>query len=102
MLKVLDEYTREALTVTDSHKVGSSDVLETLYPLLLKRVKPKYLHSDNGPDFTSELFKEWLTKVDIKPINIDTGSLWENGYNERFNETLRREVLNADWFITTR
>jgi len=25
-----------------------------------------------------------------------------NGYNERFNGTLRREVLNAEWFATTR
>jgi transposase InsO family protein len=26
----------------------------------------------------------------------------ENGYNERFNGTLRREVLNAEWFHTTK
>jgi len=29
---------------------------------------------------------------------IYPGSLWGNGYNERFNETLRREVLNTEWF----
>jgi transposase InsO family protein len=27
---------------------------------------------------------------------------WENGYNERFNGTLRKEVLNAEWFHTTK
>jgi len=31
-----------------------------------------------------------------------TGSPWENGYNERFNGTLRREVLNAEWFTSIR
>lgn len=31
-----------------------------------------------------------------------SGRAWENGYNERFNGTLRREVLNAEWFTTTR
>ena len=31
-----------------------------------------------------------------------TGSPWENGYNERFNGTLRKEVLNAEWFHTTK
>ena len=102
MLTVLDEYTREALAVTVANKMGSSDVLEALYPLLLKRGKPEYLRSDNGPEFTSEPFKEWLTKVGIKPINIYPGSPSENGYNERFNGTLRREVLNAEWFATTR
>ncbi|MBT6285625.1 MAG: transposase [Rhodospirillaceae bacterium] len=33
---------------------------------------------------------------------IYPGSPWENGYNERFNGTLRREVLNAEWFNTTK
>ena len=28
------------------------------------------------------------------------GSPWENGYNERFNGTLRHEVLNTEWFTT--
>ena len=35
-------------------------------------------------------------------MQIYPGSPWENGYNERFNGTLRREVLNAEWFATTR
>jgi len=102
MLTVIDEFTREALSVTVANTMGSSEVLEALYPLLLKRGKPEYLRSDNGPEFSSEPFKDWLTKVGIKPIRIYPGSPWENGYNERFNGTLRREVLNAEWFGTTR
>ena len=102
MLTVLDEYTREALAVTVANKMGSSEVLEALYPLVLKRGKPEYLRSDNGPEFTSVSFKDWLIKVGINPINIYPGSPWENGYNERFNGTLRREVLNAEWFATIR
>lgn len=43
----------------------------------------------------------WLTRVGSKPIQIYLGSPWENGYNERFNGTLRREVLNAEWFSTS-
>jgi putative transposase len=102
MLTVIYEYTREALSVTVANGMDSSEVLEALYLLLLKRGKPEYLRSDNGPEFSSEPVKDWLTKVGIKPIRIYPGSLWENGYNERFNGTLRREVLNAEWFGTTR
>ncbi|MGB0547320.1 MAG: integrase core domain-containing protein [Paracoccaceae bacterium] len=29
-------------------------------------------------------------------------SPWENGYNKRFNGTLRGEVLNAEWFTKTK
>ncbi len=36
------------------------------------------------------------------PVRIYPGLPWENGYNERFNGTLRREVLNAERFATTR
>ncbi len=41
-------------------------------------------------------------KVGIKPIQIYPGSPWENGYNERFNGTLRNEILDAEWFQTTK
>jgi len=70
MLTVLDEYTREALALTVANKMGSSEVLAALYPLLLKRGKPEYLRSDNGPEFTSVSFKDWLIKVGInKPTH---------------------------------
>lgn len=116
MLRTLDKHLRQALAVTVTNKMGSSDVSEAVYPLLLKRGKPEYLHSDNGPEFTSEPFKDWLTQVGIESIIIYTGSPWgvavkkslqlsdfrSSGYNERFNGTLRRDALNAEWFATTR
>ncbi|MGI9402807.1 MAG: integrase core domain-containing protein [Rhizobiaceae bacterium] len=34
-------------------------------------------------------------------MQIYPGSPWENGYNERFNGTLRQEVLNSEWFHST-
>jgi hypothetical protein len=30
------------------------------------------------------------------------GFPWENGYNERFTETLRREILKTEWFTTAK
>ena len=100
MLTVLDEYSREALCVAVKFRMGNADVLEALYPLFLTHGKPEFIRSDNGPEFIAEAFQTWLTKVGIKPIRIYPGSPWENGYNERFNGTLRREVLNAEWFST--
>ncbi len=102
MLTVLDEYTRQALCVAVNTKMGSTEVLEALYPLLLRHGKPEYIRSDNGPEFVAASLQEWLMKVGIKPIQIYPGSPWENGYNERFNGTLRHEVLNAEWFATTK
>lgn len=102
MLTVLDEYTREALCVRVATRMGASDVLEALYPLLLTRGAPAFLRSDNGPEFVAEPLQSWLRRVGIRPMRILPGSPWENGYNERFNGTLRSEVLNTEWFATTR
>ncbi|WP_227271343.1 transposase [Roseobacter weihaiensis] len=35
-------------------------------------------------------------------MQIYPGSPWEDGYNERFNGTLSREILNAEWFHSTK
>ena len=102
MLTVLDEYTRQALCVVARPRMGSAEVLEALYPLLLRHGKPTYIRSDNGPEFIATALQTWLKKVGIKPIQIYPGSPWENGYNERFNGTLRTEVLNAEWFSSFR
>ena len=102
MLTVVDEYTRLALAVHVAHKMSAADVLEALYPLLIRHGKPQYIRSDNGPEFTAEVFQKWLASVGIKPIRIYPGSPWENGCNERFNGTLRREILDAEWFVTTK
>ena len=74
MLTVIDEYTREALCVAVAPRMGSADVLEALYPLLLARGKPEYLRSDNELEFTSSTFKEWLVCVGVQPIQIYPGS----------------------------
>jgi len=46
--------------------------------------------------------QDCLARVGIKPIRIYPGSPWENGYSERFNGTLRHQVLNDQWFTTTK
>lgn len=98
MLTVLDEYTRQGLCVEVRAKMNASDVLDALYPLLIKHGKPEFIRSDNGPEFIATALQEWLKRVGIKPIQIYPGSPWENGYNERFNGILRHELLNTEWF----
>ncbi|MFG5384136.1 DDE-type integrase/transposase/recombinase [Yoonia sp. R2-816] len=68
MLTVLDEYTQEALCVAVKPKMNSADVLDALYPLLLRRGKPEYIRSDNGSEFIATALQDWLRKVGIKPI----------------------------------
>ena len=98
MLTVLDEYTRQALCVEVKDKMNSDDVLEVMHRLLLRYGKPEFIRFDNCGEFVAEHLQEWLRRVGVTPIQIYPGSPWENAYNERFNGTLRREVLNSQWF----
>ena len=43
-----------------------------------------------------------ITPLGTSPCYAPQGSAWQNGCNERFNGTLRQEVLNAEWFTTTK
>jgi len=74
MLTVLDEYTREALSVKVGTKMGAAEVLEALYPLLLQRGRPDHLRSDNGPEFSAKPFQDWLRRLGIEPLQIYPGS----------------------------
>lgn len=63
MLTVLDAYTRQALAVTVRKKMGVDDVLEALYPLLLRHGTSEYIQSDNGPEFAAEATQAWLRSL---------------------------------------
>ena len=47
MLTVVDEYTRQALAVHVANRMSAADVLEALYPLLIRHGKPQHIRSDN-------------------------------------------------------
>jgi len=54
-------------------------------------------------DGSSDASGDLLNAYAEKNLRIRSpGSPWENGYNERFSGTLRREALNAEWFSTTK
>ena len=76
------------------------EVLEFLSDLFLLRGAPDYIRSDNGAEFTADLIREWLDRLDVQTLYIEPGSPWENGYIESFNGKLRDELLNGEIFFT--
>ncbi|WP_299196824.1 integrase core domain-containing protein [uncultured Tateyamaria sp.] len=92
---------RVARNINAGDGFRADNVLEAFYPLLLKQGSREYVQSNNRPEFAAGTMQGWLRRVGIKSIRIYPASPWENGCNERFNGTLRREVLNAKWFTTT-
>ena len=59
---------------------------------------PQYIRSDKGPEFIAHNLTRFLKEQDIRPSRIDPGKPWQNGSNESFNGTFRRECLDAEKF----
>ena len=102
LLTVLDEHTRECLAINVARKMKGNEILEVLTDLFVRHGPPEHLRSDNGPEFTAKLVRQWLARVGVKTLFIHPGSPWENGYNESFNGKLRNEFLNGESFFTLR
>ena len=100
ILTLLDEYTRECLATVVDRRLTSQDVIDRLFHLFVFRGIPEHIRSDNGPEFTSKVVREWLTRLGVKALFIEPGSPWENGYIESFNGKLRDELLNSEIFTT--
>lgn len=102
MLTVVDEFTRECLTIRVERSLKAKDVQDTLARIMEERGYPCYLRSDNGSEFIEKALQKWLKSKGTNSIFIAPGSPWENGKCESFNGKLRDECLNAQWFRTLR
>lgn len=100
VLNIVDEFTRECLTSHVARRIRSQDVILILADLFLKHGIPKHIRSDNGPEFIAKKLVEWFKNLEVQPLFIQPGSLWENGYCESFNRKMRYELLDAELFYS--
>lgn len=97
-LTVVDEYTRESLAIDVAGSIRSARVIDVLARLISLRGAPRYLRSDNGPEFVSVALLKWVTQQGIECALIDPGKPWQNGTTESFNGKFRDECLAMEWF----
>jgi len=102
LLTVLDEFTRESLAIEVDRSIRAKDVILVLEYLFMVRGLPKFIRSDNGPEFIANAIKKWLKKKHVKTLYIEPGSPWENGYIESFNGKFRDEILNREVFYSVK
>ncbi len=73
-------------------------MIEVLTKLISARGAPRYLRSNNGPEFVSTALLSWFVDQGIETALIDRGKPWQNGTNESFNGKFRDEWLAMEWF----
>lgn len=99
-LNIIDEFTRECLSIDVDRRLTSEDVLCRLTELFIIRGMPDYIRSDNGSEFTATAVRNWLSDLEVDTLFIEPGSPWENGYIESFNGKFRDEFLNCELLDT--
>jgi transposase InsO family protein len=97
-LSIVDEFTRECLTLKVARSITSEDVIDALAELFAMRGVPTFIRSDNGPEFVAHTIRRWLEQVGVQTLYIEPGSPWENGYAESFHSRFRDEFLDLEEF----
>jgi putative transposase len=101
-LTVVDEFTREALAIEVEGRIGSQKVQATLERLFRAHGRPRFIRSDNGPEFIAQSLKDWLAGNGSQTFYMPPGSPWKNGLCESFNGKFRDECLNTEAFSSLR
>jgi putative transposase len=71
-----------------------------LRELIIRYGRPRAIRSDNGSELLAQALREEMKRHKIQLANIDPGKPWQNGSNESFNGTFRKECLNAEIFAS--
>jgi len=99
-LNIMDDFNREALSITADTSLPASRVIRELNKLIEWRGKPEKIRSDNGPEFIAGAISEWCKASGIEWEHIQPGKPTQNSLIERFNRTFRQDVLNSYLFET--
>jgi putative transposase len=95
VLTVMDEFTREGVAIDVATSMPAAKVLKVLDRLFHEHGAPQFIRSDNGSEFIALAVRGWLARHQTATLYIDPGCPWQNGYEERFNGTVRDECLNS-------
>jgi putative transposase len=100
LLNIIDDYNRESLAVEIDTSLPALRVIRTLEQLIERRTKPEVIRVDNGPEFISDRLQQWYNDKQIRLQFIQPGKPMQNGFVERNNGSLRKELLDAYLFYS--
>lgn len=95
LLNIIDDYNREVLAIESDISLPTVRLIRVLEYLKEFRGLPKMIRMDNGPEFISHKLDLWAKENKIELIFIQPGKPMQNGFIERCNGNIRRELLNA-------
>jgi transposase InsO family protein len=98
-LSLIDEYTRECLSLEARRGITAEEIREILAEVVARRgALPLRIRSDNGPEFAAEAVRSYLEASGSGTLYVAPASPWQNGYAESFHSKLRDEFLEREEF----
>ena len=70
LLTVMDEFSRECLAIDVARQLKADDVLDRLTWLFAQRGAPRYIRSDNGPEFTASKVRQGLRALSVNTRGV--------------------------------
>jgi len=95
-LTIIDEYTRLSLPIDVAGSIRSRRVIDVLSRLIIVQGPPRYMRSDNRPEFVSRAILDGIVTSGINTAISDPGKPWQNGTDESINGKLRNECLSME------
>jgi putative transposase len=99
VLTVIDQFTRECLTLVADGALNGHRVALALSQVVAARGVPESITVDNGSEFASKAMDAWSYQYGVHLEFIRPGKPVDNGYIESFNGRLRDECLNVETFF---
>jgi putative transposase len=100
VLVIVENYTRECLSLAASAKIHGIDVVTTLERITREHGFPKRIKVDNGPEFISKDLDRWAYWNKVELDFSRPGRPSDNALVEAFNSRFRQECLNQHWFLS--
>jgi putative transposase len=100
VLVIIENYTRECLTLEASARIRGMDVVTTLERITREQGFPKRIKVDNGPEFISKDLDRWAYWNKVELDFSRPGKPSDNALVEAFNSRFRQECLNQHWFMS--
>lgn len=98
LFNVIDDFNREGLAIEVDLSLPAGRVVRALNQIIEWRGKPRQIRCDNGPEYISQLLKQWADKNQIQLTFIQPGNPQQNAYIERYNRTVRYDWLSQYLF----
>lgn len=95
---VIDIYSREVVGTCVLTNHSSALAIQAIVSALMDHSKPDIIHSDQGSEYTGEIYTDFCISSGIKISMSDKGSPWQNGYQESFYDKFKIDLGDPNRF----